>query len=286
MSPIKSPSKGILLATISGLLYGLLGYFGMSLMATGLSVSTMSFWRFFSSFLLMLVLAFFTKEKSGSLKQQISIIFIGGIFYTAPGLLYFMASPLIGTGQAMVIFFIFPAFVMILNWIFLKQPIKGRYLWSFLVIIIGLVLLVDLGELSFDLLGISLSLLAALFYAIYLFLSAQSKLPPIYSTLMVSFGCTLAALFFSLADHSFVVPSSASTWLYVAGIGVLCSAVPILLMLRAMVHIGSDKASLLTVLEPVFTVIFGVVLLGEIINFSNIVGILLILVGAMSISIR
>ncbi len=286
MSSMTSPKKGLLLAGLSGLLYGLLGYFGTRLLETGLSVYTMSFWRFLGSFLLALFLIFFTKENKGSIKQHLNILFIGAIFYTAPGILFFMASPLIGTGQAMVIFFIFPAFVMILNRIFYKEAIKNRYLWSFLVIIIGLILLVDLSELSFDLMGISLSLLAAFFYAIYLFLSAKSRLSPISSTLMVSLGCAMTALILSLLDQTFVMPTSTESWAYIVGIGILCSAVPILLMLHAMKFISSDKASMLSVLEPVFTVIFGVLLLGEVMNISNVIGILLILAGAMSISLN
>lgn len=284
---MSTEKKGTLLAVASGLLYGLLGYFGMSLLKTGLSIYNMTFWRFFAAIVFMSIVILGKREKLRAPPLQLLYAaLIGGIFYTAPGILFFVASKNIGTGQSMVIFFIYPAFVMLLNWIFNKQAIKAHYCWSFVVILVGLGLLVDLRELSFDLLGISLSLLSALFYAIYLFLSEKASLPAMSSTLMVSLGCTLTALCFALFDQSLSFPNEMEQWAHILGIGILCSAVPILLLLKALDHIPTDKASLLSVLEPVFTVIFGVILLGEVMNLNNIIGIMLILVGAMSISVK
>lgn len=284
---MSTEKKGTLLAVASGLLYGLLGYFGMSLLKTGLSIYNMTFWRFFAATVFMSIVVLSKRKKfTTSPLQLLYAALIGSIFYTAPGILFFVASRNIGTGQSMVIFFVYPAFVMLLNWIFNKQPIKALYCWSFVVILVGLGLLVDLRELSFDLLGISLSLLSALFYAIYLFLSEKASLPAMSSTLMVSIGCTITALAFALFDQSLSLPNEVGQWAHILGIGILCSAVPILLLLKALDHIPTDKASLLSVLEPVFTVIFGVILLGEVMNLNNIIGIMLILVGAMSISIK
>ncbi len=287
ISTVMSPEKkGTLLAVASGLLYGLLGYFGMKILNSGLSVYNLSFWRFVIASLFMACVFFAGRAKGISLRQHLEAMLVGSIFYTIPGVLFFIASKLIGTGQAMVIFFVYPAFVMVINWLVNKQPIKRSYCWSFLVILVGLVLLVDLSELSFDLMGISLSLLSALSYAIYLFLSKKATIPAINSTFMVSLGCAAMAFCLGLIDNSLTLPTETMQWVNILGIGIVCSAVPILLLLEAMKHIPSDKASLLSVLEPVFTVIFGVILLGEVMNLNNVIGIILILVGAMSISVK
>ncbi len=287
ISTVMSPEKrGTLLAVASGLLYGLLGYFGMNILNSGLSVYNLSFWRFAIASLFMAFIFFVKHNQGGSLRQHLEAMIVGGIFYTIPGVLFFMASQLIGTGQSMVIFFVYPAFVMVLNWIINKQPIKLSYCWSFLVILVGLILLVDLSELSFDLAGISLSLLSALSYAIYIFLSKKATISAINSTFMVSLGCAGCALVLAMLDNSLVVPTEISQWINILGLGIVCSAVPILLLLKAMKYIATDKASLVSVLEPVFTVIFGVILLGEVMNFNNVIGVIMILVGAMSISVK
>jgi drug/metabolite transporter (DMT)-like permease len=279
--------KGVWYSVSSGLLYGLLGYFGISLMRTGLSIPNFSFWRFFASLMFLLILMVMKKHKvMGPPKQLMLAFFNGAIFYSAPAVFFFMASQLIGTGQAMVIFFTYPAFVMVLNWWFLGQRILPYYFVSFAIIFSGLSMLVDVGEVSFDILGIGYSLMAALAYGAYVFLSKKIQLSPLSSTFMVSLGCTVAFLAWTVGEGSFMVPTSERQWIFVAGIGILCSAVPIILMLEALKYITADKASILSVSEPVSTVILGVVLLDEIIRINTVIGIVLTLVGAMSITIN
>jgi drug/metabolite transporter (DMT)-like permease len=287
MVMIISEKKGTWFAVCSGLLYGLLGYFGMSIMETGFSVYNLSFWRFSIALLFLIAItAHQTPKMSRSLSQYLHVLINGAIFYSAPSTLYFIASEYVGTGQAMVIFFTYPFFVMLLNWLLEKRPIQPHYFLSFILILFGLVLLVDLGNIAFDFVGIGLSLVSSFAYAIYIFVSKRAALPPLPSTMMVSLGCAVTAGIFALFDGSLRWPTHLQQWLYIVGIGIICTALPILLLLEAMKHISSDKASLLSVLEPVFTVFFGVLLLGEVISLSASIGIILTLFGAMIVTVR
>ena len=63
--------------------------------------------------------------------------------------------------------------------------------------------------------------------------------------------------------------------------GIICTALPILFFLESLKYISSEKASMLTVLEPIFVVIFGVILMHEPITFIQIIGIITILLGAL-----
>lgn len=281
--------KGMWLAVISGLLYGLLGFFGMSLKHSGLSVYNLSFWRFLVSsvFLLVILLCYYqNKSERPKARQLLSVFTSGVVFYSPCGIFFFLASEHIGTGQSMVVFFVYPAFVMILGWALEGKKLKAHYLLSLAVIITGLVLLVDIGEVSYDMFGIGLSLASAIFYAFYVFLSKKIVLTPLVSSLMVSLGCCSTGLVLALVDNSLSLPLKLEQWLHIAGIGIICSALAILLLLEALKYISADQASLLSVLEPVFTVIFGVILLDEGVSAIKILGILLILMGAISVMIK
>ncbi len=286
---INSEKRGTWCAIISGLLYGLLGYFGVTLMNSGFSPFNAAFWRFFASTIfLTIVIMVKGGVKAGTARQCLLVMFNGGIFYGAPGILFFLASHYISTGQAMVIFFIFPVFVMSLNRIFLKQPIRMHYLLSFALILCGLFMLVDFKEMSFNLLGMGLCSLSALCYAIYIFVSKNElkSVPALCSSLLVSLGCMLTTGAVALVDNSLALPTEPSQWFNVLGLGIICSALPILFLFAALERISSDKASLLSVLEPVFVVIFGVLLLGEVLTLGSAFGIFLILVGAITVTIR
>lgn len=285
MTSLSVANKGAWLAITSGLLDGLLGYFGINLMHSGMTISNLSFWRFLASIIFLLIVMMIKRPKKLGTRRDLLPIFINGaIFYALPAFFFFMASRLIGTGQAMVIFFTYPAFVMVLNWWFLGQKILPFYFVSFAIIFSGLSLLIDVGEVSFDLLGIGYSLLASLSYAVYVFLGKKAKASPLSSTFMVSLGSAITFLAWTMLDGSFSVPSTSTQWINVVAIGILCSSLPILMLLEALKYLTADKASVLSVTEPISTILLGVLFLGEILHVNTIVGICLILLGALSIT--
>ena len=106
-------------------------------------------------------------------------------------------------------------------------------------------------------------------------------MPPSLSTLMVCLGCMTTSLIVALLDNTLIVPKAMSTWLNLLGIGVVATVIPILLMLHSLKYISSEKASLLSVLEPVFVVIFGVLLLGETLKPIHALGVVFVLAGAL-----
>jgi len=140
--------------------------------------------------------------------------------------------------------------------------------------------LVDMSELKFDMIGISLAVLSGILYACYIVWSKKVEISPMTSTLMVSLGCALACLVFSLCGHDFSIPSTLAQWAYILGFGIVSTAIPMLFFLEGLKKINAEKASILSVTEPIFVVIFGIILLEETINLPKVVGIITILLGA------
>lgn len=273
--------RGIFYAIASGLCYGLMGYFGISIVETGSSVYNMMFWRFFASgvFVALLLIRYGSIKESG--KDLLRAALIGGLIYYPGSVAYFLSGKAIGTGLAMVIFFIYPAIVVLINRIFYKTRIYRTYYLAVGIILLGMVLLADMGETAIDWLGISFAIISATSYAIYIVLSKNSSMSPITSTLMVSIGCAGTGLVWALADGSFFVPTTLVVWADIFALGTICTAIPILLLLESMKYISAEKASILSVTEPVFTVIFGMILLGETININQAIGVVALLVGAL-----
>ena len=277
-----SDQRGSLYAILSGFLYGFLGYFGISAIHGNLSASTMLFWRFLIASILVFIIFLPQLRTLKSSSKQMLIAFLGGaFFYGLSTMLYFYASLYIGSGLSMVIFFTYPVLIMLINYFFYGQSIPGIYYVATLIILIGMVLLIDMDEVGFDLLGIGLGLASSFFYACYIVSSKKNIMPPSLSTLMVCLGCMTTSLIVALLDNTLIVPKAMSTWLNLLGIGVVATVIPILLMLHSLKYISSEKASLLSVLEPVFVVIFGVLLLGETLKPIHALGVVFVLAGAL-----
>ena len=280
---MSSEQKGSLYAILSGFLYGFIGYFGLSAINGNLSASTMLFWRFLiASILIFILLLPKIKNFKNVARRPLLIAFLSGAcYYGISTLLYFYASLYIGSGLSMVIFFTYPLVIMLLNYFFYGQLIPRIYYAATFIILLGMLLLIDMNEVGFDLLGIFLGLASAFFYACYIMSSKKNVIPPDLSTLMVCLGCMATSFIVALLDHSLALPDSWGTWFNLLGIGVIATVIPILLMLHSLNYISSEKASILSVLEPVFVLILGVLLLGETLQPWHAIGVVLVLFGAL-----
>ena len=280
---ISKEQRGSLYAIMSGFLYGFVGYFGVSVVNASISVPNMLFWRFLISSIVIGIIVFIKAKPTKHSRKDMAIAFgNGAIFYGISTMLYFFACPYIGSGLAMVIFFTYPAMVMLLNRFLFGQKIPSIYYFAISIIVIGMCLFVDRNEMEFDLWGIVLSILSAFFYASYIVSSKKiSTLSPNLSSLMVCLGCLVTSLFFSLTTNSFALPATLHVWFHLFGISIVATTIPLLLLLYSLNYISSDKASILSVLEPIFVLIFGVTLLGEPMKMQYFLGVVIVLAGAL-----
>ncbi len=144
-SIISLETRATLLVALSATLYGCLGFFGTKLIELHFTISAMLFWRFFIATLWMLP---FVLKKTAHVpssnfdKRQLCIPFIlGGLCYAGNSAFYFAASHYTGTGLAMVIFFTYPMFVVLLAWLIDKYPISKHMAIALISIALGLLLL-------------------------------------------------------------------------------------------------------------------------------------------------
>lgn len=273
---------GIFYVITSGFCYGLVGYFGVSLMNEGLSVYNMLFWRFLISTIFTCII--FTpqlKTLFQDKKAALWSLFYGFLLYGPSSVTYFISAEYIGSGLAMVVFFAYPGIVILLNYLFYNVKVSTAYYLTTFMTIIGMICLVDSFEILTDVTGIFMSILSAAFYAIYIIMSKKTSFSIKLSTIFVSLGCMLTALFSALIDGSLYVPNQFLLWYNIIAIGTICTAIPILLLLQGLKYMSSEKAAILSVLEPIFVVIFGGILLDETLSLTQIFGIFIILSGAI-----
>ena len=278
-----SKNKGIFFAALSGFFFGFLGYFGISAMHAHISVPNMLFWRFFISslFLFTLLVPHLNTLKIFS-PLALQVAFYGIFFYGTTAIFYFIAAKYIGSGLAMVVFYTYPAMVMLINVLFYQQKMTKNYYLALIILFIGMLFLGMDGKSTFDLKGIILSLVSAFLYALYIITGKNCRLPALLSSFWICLGasltCLITALFY---DKQLIIPKHLPIWFNLGGISLLCTALPMVLLLKGLKHISSVQAAILSVLEPVFVVICGLLLLSEKIAFMQGVGIVILLSGAL-----
>ncbi|MBY0281731.1 MAG: DMT family transporter [Alphaproteobacteria bacterium] len=274
--------KGTLYAALSGTLYGCLAYFGFKLVNTNFSFSDMLFWRFALATVALFPFVLQKNLWTSVSLYKIGFLFLIGLFvYSLGAHFYFQAAERIGSGLAMVIFFIFPLFVILLSWTIDKHTIGKGTVASITIILIGLGLLADYEQANINFMGLFLALLSGLGYAIYVYISKKIKVPPILSTFILCFGSAVLFFFLSLYQNGGQTIPLPSCWFSVVVLGIICTLLPILLLLKAMETITATKASILGVLEPLATVVIGILFLDETITLRQWMGTGIVLAGAL-----
>lgn len=280
---------GMALVALSGILYGLIGFLGTKLFQENFSVATMLFWRFFIATVWMAIAIIcsckqFTNAQTPIL-GSIKTISLVSFFYAIGSALFFFATKEIGTGPAMVIFFSFPVFVALFSWKINAWQIDKSALGAVILVIIGLFMLKAQGEHALNIWGVIISLCAAFAYACYVLSSQQSTrlMDSLLLTFFICLGNTFIFLFIATWTHTLILPHTFTAWFYICTLGILATVLPIKLMLDGLKYISPVKASILSVLEPVVTVILGIAWLQESLSSLQLFGIATILLGALLI---
>lgn len=263
--------KGLILAVLSAVLYGSLPIIGLKITATGLSIEAMLFFRFILSFILLACLfpsAVFSVNKK--MFKQFCFAVLG---YVVSSFFYFKSAEYIDTGLAMTVFFIYPMILALINYVLLRETLPMSQKLGMVFAFIALLFLTDFkfhyqGNMF---IGFMLGIIGGTGYALYVFLTRSTGLPPITVTAWVCFG---AALFFavqSLMTKTLAAPPLSVVW-YVAALPIICTVLPIIFFIQAASLIGTIKTSLISILEPATTLALGMFFLSEQITCVQAIG--------------
>ncbi len=140
---------------------------------------------------------------------------------------------------------------------------------------------IDVAGKPAELLGAALVLLATLGYAIAPFIVSRhlvdlDPLGPVAASLTVA---AIALLPAALAAPPDGMPGLAG-WASIVVLGVVCTALGLVVFFRLILEAGPSRASVITYVNPVVAVVFGMLALGERLGAVSIAGLALILGGS------
>jgi len=158
---------------------------------------------------------------------------------------------------------------------------------STIIALMGLVLVLNIGTqgTSYPLAGILLAILAAVttFARMYLYAQQGNKRSPLLvgsETFIITFIFLLLLLFWEAP----LMPATSTGW-FMLSLSAVAITVGSFGMLYGVAYVGSYKYSMLTKLEPVFTTIFGIFLIGDFLNTTQYIGIGLVLVSLIALQL-
>lgn len=214
-------------------------------------------------------------------KQYIYVFIFGVGGFGLTGLLLTLSYQYLSSGLATVFHFTAPLFVHILLYLFFKEKLSLKKIISILVAVLGLVCIFHSVD-QISLKGVLLASSSGFFYAVYMVAVQKSDMRHIDSFVLVFYITLFSGILFSIVtvlQNEFIFPDSIQSYILILIVALFCTLLPMSLITLSVQKIGSQKTSIINMLEPLISVVLGVILLNEKINIMSFGGIILVIMA-------
>jgi len=203
------------------------------------------------------------------------MLLIGAVGQTLVTYVSLSALEYIPVGPLGFLFFTFPAWVALLGAVRGTERLTLVRVIALTLALLGVAVMV--GAPSADKLhpiGVALALGSALLYTVYLptLESAQSGIPAMLSAFLLVVGAGTAFTIAALLTGNFQVPAGATLWVNLFLLSLVATVIAFSALLRGLDVLGPVRTAIIATVEPFFTALLGVLVLGDRLTSTTLLG--------------
>ena len=261
---------GLVEIHIAVLLFGLAGLFGKFLVLPPLVIV---FGRTSFAALTIGAILFYSKTQIRTKSiQDFTILILLGIILTIHWITFFHAIQISTVAVGLLTFSTSPIFVTFMEPYFFKEKLRRFDILTAGSVVLGLILVIPSLDFQNNITqGAFWGTISGFTFAVLSILNRKyvSTYPSMVIVCYQNWMATLILIPFLFFENLSLKPTE---FLLLAVLGVFCTALAHVLFIKSLVHIKTQLASITGCLEPVYGIIFALVLLGEIPSLRTILG--------------
>lgn len=278
------PARGIVLVVGSATAFGFIPVFATWAYQSGLNVTTLLTLRFVVASAVFFV--FFAIRRSlrfPARREMLRLLLLGGVLYAGQSLCYFSAVQYMSPAAAVLLFYLYPAFVTGFSLAASRSRYVAAALGPTVVSLIGVMLVVGAAGQRINVAGAAFAVGAALFYTVYVVLGSRMSATssPLVVTAWVTFFASLSFLTVSVVTDSLDLSFPSEGWVPVGGVALVSTVLSITAFFAGAALLGAARASILSMLEPVVAVVATWMFLGETLTLLQVAGGAITIVGSV-----
>lgn len=273
--------KGYIYTALSAVIFGLMPLLTKIIIARGATSLTIAFFRvFYVTIVLFFVLKITKIDLHLEKRDWLSIIFTS-VFGSGLTIIILNESyNHVDTGIATSLHFLYPLFVAMLCCFFYGEKIKKKQIISLSFALVGIICFMSKGNGS--LFGYFLAIASGLTYAFYLVKMDKTELVKM-NALKLSFYLalftTIEIFTINLFMQDVVFKMEAIAYGLLLVLALSSSFLATVLLQEGVLLLGSTRASFICLLEPVTSMIVGILFLGEAFTLNKGIGGLAIIIS-------
>ena len=277
--------KGHLLVLISTFGFGIVPLLAKFSLDQGMNAETILTYRFLiaGSFFILYCLSKQIKLYS-DFKTSLKLLMMG-LLYALESSIFFEAFNHISPSIGQLIFQVNPIMVAFGAFFVFKEKITKNVVYALLFTAVGCGLLFWEPSAHVTPLGVFLVFLSALFYTIYIIVGKKmlKDIAPMVVTTYTTVACGLFLFAYSLINGKMSLITTPSIMGAVAMLTIFSTIISILTFSMGLRILGATKASIISAIEPVITVVLAFFLFGETLNWIQMIGGALIVMSILVI---
>ena len=273
--------KGYIYTALSAIIFGLMPLLTKIIIARGATSLTIAFFRVFY---VTIVLFFVLKIKKIDLyleKRDLLSAMLTSIFGSGLTIIILNESyNYVDTGIATSLHFLYPLFVAILCCFFYGEKIKKKQILSLSFALVGIICFMSKGNGS--LFGYFLAIASGLTYAFYLVKMDKTglvKMNALKLSFYLALFTTIEIFTINLFMQDVVFKMDAIAYGLLLVLALSSSFLATVLLQKGVLLLGSTRASFICLLEPVTSMIVGILWLNEALTFNKGLGGLAIIIS-------
>jgi len=295
---------GIALTVVSAFAFGSGALFAKPVYAEGVGWHPLMAWRFLvGASLAWAWLALNARTRAGLLRMRrrdVAVAVALGVLYTGNSATYFAALETVSASLGALIVYIYPAIVAVIS-LQVGQPLRGRRAWGALALALAGVALA-VGNIdpatAPPIEGLLLMVASPIIYSVWIVLSARlsgegrtgagvdaaaGAVDPLAAgTVMLTATATtywVSALVLNQPVPPAQIPAGA--WFGLIGVGVVSTFIAVLAFYAGAHRIGAARASIVSTVEPIWTIVLASLLFAETLGPLQLLGGAMILAGVV-----
>lgn len=280
-------TQGVFFTILSAFIFGFTPILAKWTYEGGSNAISLTFYR---SFIAIPILYVILKIRGISLKitkkEVIHLLIVGGLGQALTTLTLYATYDYLSVGMATTIHFIYPVFVVLVGIIYYHESWSRAKVISILFAVLGILTFMDISG-TISILGIFLAILSGItyaFYILYIDKSGLKQMNPFKLTFYLSIVVSSCVFIYGIIMQDLTIHLSIDAWLLTITISILVTVGAVALLQMGIKLIGSTRASILCLFEPITSVVLGLFLLNEKLSLLKLIGCVLILLSVYAIT--
>ncbi|MEA2764909.1 MAG: hypothetical protein QOK07_1313 [Gemmatimonadaceae bacterium] len=281
-----SVGRATLLIVVSALSFGSISVLTVLVTSAGVPLLTAMAWRYVLGAALLLAITGVKQLASVPKNRLVQLLLIGGLGQALITYLSLYALEYIPVGPLAFLFYTYPAWVALLAAMRRTEKLTSIRAIALTLALVGVTVMV--GAPSADKLnpiGVILALGSALLYSAYLpsLEHIQKGMPALVSTLLLVAGAAVTFVIAALFSGELYLPTGMPVWTNIAVLALVSTVIAFSALIKGLSVLGPVRTAIIATVEPFFTAMLGVAVLGNELTGTTLVGGILIAIAVLLI---